>query len=329
MKKIVAGIVIASFLAIVGSAQAATVFEKDNFTYKISGDWQIQLRQDPGDDQDMDVEYDDLEIKNKISYDINETLSAFGQLDFGFKNAADKSNDDEDPHLEEAYIGFKIQDTKVFFGKTDSAGDEFGVAATYETIVADDCFDEFGAVDGDDLIGISTKIGDMVTVYATYEIEAESESSDNNGEFFDIYAEVNFEGLSLGAAYQSLELPGPSGPGPIASDIDIKTWGVQATYDAEFAAFGADYSVTDDDDDSDQTVWNVFVEVPVKPVTIAVGYVTLDYDDGSEDEEVAGFYGNITYKFPTAKNVSIFAEISDSDETDVDMGYMVGARLKF
>lgn len=321
MKKFVVGMIIASFLAVAGSASAATVFEKNNFTYEIKGDWQIQLRQDPGDDQDMDVEYDDLEIKNKISYDINETLSAFGELDFGFKNAADKSNSDEDPHLEEANIGFKIRDTKVFFGKADSAGDEFGVAATYETIVADDCFDEFGAVDGDDLIGVSTKIGDMVNVMTTYEIEAESESSDNNGEFFDIYADVNFEGLTLGAAYQSLE---PSG-----SDNDIKTMGAQVSYDAEFAAFGADYSVTEDDDDSDESVWNLFVEVPVKPVTIAVGYVTLDYDDGSDDEKVAGWYGNITYKFPSAKNVRLFAEISDSDETDVDMGYMVGARLKF
>lgn len=321
MKKIVVGIIIASFLAAGGSAHAATVFQKDNFTYEIKGDLQIQLRQDPGDDQDMDVEYDDLEIKNKVSYDINETLSAFGELDFGFKDAADKSNDDEDPHLEEAYLGFKIKDTKLFFGKTDSPGDDFGVTASYETIVADDAFDEFGAVDGDDLIGISTKVGDMANVYAAYELGAESESSDQNGEFFDIYADVNFQGVTLGAAYQKLE--------EFGSDNDKNTWGVQASYDAEFAEFGADYSVTDDDDDSDETVWNLFVEVPVKPVNIAAGYVTLDYDDGSDDEKVAGWYANVTYKFQTAKNVSIFAEISDSDETDVDMGYMVGARLKF
>ncbi|MFO7749693.1 MAG: porin [Desulfobacteraceae bacterium] len=322
MKKIVVGIIMASFVAVVGSSHAATVFKKNNFTYEIKGDWQIQMRQDPGKDQDMDLEYDDLEIKNKVSYDINDALSAFGELDLGFKNAADESNeDDADPHLEEAYLGFKIQDVKLFFGKTDSAGDEFGVAATYETIVADDCFDEFGAVDGDDLIGLSTKVGGMLNVYATYEIEAESEKSDHNGSFFDIYADVELQGVTLGAAYQNLE--------PYGSNDDTTIWGVQASYDAEFAAFGADYSVTDDADDSDETVWNLFVEVPVKPVTIAMGYVALDYDDGREDETVAGWYGNVTYKFPTAKNVSLFAEISDSDETDVDLGYLVGARLKF
>jgi predicted porin len=319
MKKIVIAIVVASFLAVTVSVQAATVFKKENFTYKIKGDWQIQYRQDPGKDQDADLEYDDLEIKNYVSYKLSENLTAFGELDFGFKDAADKSNDDEGPHLEEAYLGFKFNDIKLFFGKTDSAGDEFGITASLETIVADDCFDEFGAVDGDDLVGVSAKIGDMFNVMATYEIEAESEKSDGNGTFFDIFASVDFKDISIGAAYQSLEKS--------RSNDDINTWGAQVSYDAGFAEFGADYSVTEEDDKDDMSVWNVSVVVPMKPVTIGLGYVCLD-DDASSDD-VAGWYVNATYKFPAAKNVSLFAEISDSDEEDVDMGYMLGMRLKF
>ncbi|THB80565.1 MAG: porin [Desulfobacteraceae bacterium] len=326
MKKVLIGFIIAAVMMAANSAQAVTVFKKGGFTYKIGGDWQIQLRQDPGFDQDMDVEYDDLEIKNSVSYKINDNLTAFGKLDFGFKNAADKPDSDADPHLEEAVLGFKIQDVKVFFGKTDSAGDEFGVAATYETIVADDCFDEFGEVSGDDLIGMSGKFGGMFEVYATYEIEAESEKSDGNGSFFDIFVAASFEGFTLGGAYQVVD---PQGDG----DDEITTYGIQASYDAGFAEFGVDYSTTEyEDNDYEPSIWNVAVSIPVKPVTIALGYVNLDNDDMKED--VAGWYLNATYKFPTAKNVSIFAEISDSDYEradgeETDMGYMVGMRIKF
>lgn len=317
MKKLVIGMVIGAFLVAASSAQALTVVEKDNFKYEIKGDMQIQLRQDPGDDQDLDLEYDDLEIKNKISYELNDSLKAFGGLDFGFKDAADKSNDDEGPHLEEAYIGMNINDFNIFFGKTDSAGDEFGVTASLETIVADDAFDEFGAVDGDDLIGVSGEFADMVSFLATYEIAAESEKSDENGEFFDIMVGLDINKFGIGAAYQSLEAFG--------STENTDTWGLQLTFDAGFAEFGADYSVTDDGDDKDETVWNIAAVVPYKPFEFGLGFVNLD--DGTDD--VVGWYANATYKFPAAKNVRLFAEISDSDEDDVDMGYMVGMRIKF
>jgi predicted porin len=318
MKKLVIGMVIGAFLAAASSAQAVTVVEKDNFKYEIKGDLQIQLRQDPGDEQDMDLEYDDLEIKNKISYTLNDSMTAFGGLDFGFKNAADKSDSDEGPHLEEAYVGMKIDNFKIFFGKTNSAGDEFGVAASKETIVADDCFDEFGAVDGDDLIGVSGAFNDIVSFLATYEIAAESEKSDENGEFFDIMVGLDINNFGIGAAYQTLE--------KFQSTEDTDTWGLQLTYDAGFAEFGADYSVTDDGDDTDETVWNIAAVVPVKDFEFGLGYVNLDEDT---DENVSGWYANATYKFPAAKNVRLFAEVSDSDKDDVDMGYMVGMRIKF
>jgi predicted porin len=319
MKKIVLGIVITAIVAASGSVHAATVLKKDNFTYKISGDYQIQFRQDPGIDQDLDVEYDDLELKNHVSYKLNESMTAFGQLDFGFKNAADKSNDDEGPHLEEAYVGFKLSDIKLFVGKTNSAGDKFGIQGTKETIVADDGFDEYGATSGDDLIGMSAKFGDLFKVVATHEIEADSEKSDDNGTFYDIFVSAEFSGVALGAAYQNFEAAG--------SSDETTIWGIQISYDAGFASLAADYSLADDDVDQ-VAIWNLFVAVPIKPVTLGAGYVTLDPDNDAE-EDITGWYANAIYKIPAAKNVRLFAEIADSDEEDHDMGYLVGCRIKF
>jgi predicted porin len=324
MKKLVIGLVLAAFLAVAGPVNAATVFEKDNFTYKIKGDWQIQFRKEIGEDEDFDVEFDDLEIKNYAAYKINDTLTAFGELDFGFKDAADKSDSDEGPHLEEAYLGVKVNDFKLMVGKTDSAGDEFGVEQSIEAVIAEDCFDEFGAVEGDDLIKIETQFADMVTVVAAYEIAADSEKSDENGEFYDIFVGLDIKGFSAGVAFQNMQ--------PYGSDEDYNIWGIQAGYDAEFALFGVDYSETDAEDflgeDGDVAIFNVSVAVPVDSFTFGAGYVLLTYDDDDEDD-INGWYLNGIYKFPSAKKVSLFAEVGDTDEDDSEMGFLVGMRIKF
>lgn len=320
------GLVLAAFLAVAGSAQAATVFKKENFTYKIKGDWQIQFRKDYGDDdQDLDVEYDDLEIKNYVAYKLNENLTAFGELDFGFKNAADKSNEDEDPHLEEAYLGIKFNDVKFMVGKTDSAGDEFGVEEAVEAIIAEDCFDEYGAAKGDDLVKIEAKFAEMVTVVASYEISADSEKSDENGEFYDIFVSLDIQNFSVGAAFQNMEEYG--------SNEDFNIWGIQASYDAGFASLGVDYSATDAEDawgpNSDIGILNVAVTVPVETFTFGGGYVLETYDDDSKDD-INGWYLNVIYKFPSAKKVSLFAEVGGTDEENHDeIGYLAGMRIKF
>lgn len=330
MKKLVIGVVLAAFLTVAGPAQAVTVLEKDNFTYKIKGDWQIQFRKEIGDDEDFDVEYDDLEIKNYAAYKINDNLTVFGELDFGFKNAADKSDDEDGAHLEEAYLGVKVRNFKFMVGETDSAGDEFGIQGTKETVLADDCFDEFGRTDGDDLIKIEAEFADMITVVAAYEIGADSEKSHENGEFFDIFAGVNIQGFSAGVAFQNLQ--------PDGYDDDCNIWGVQAGYDAGFASFGVDYSETDIDDtllaagaveglNDDVGILNISVAVPVDTFTFGAGYVLLTPDD--DDDDINGWYLNVIYKFPSAKKVSLFAEIGDTDKEGDDIGYLAGMRIKF
>jgi predicted porin len=333
MKKIIfLALVIAGVVATAGAAQAVTVYEKNGLTYKIKGDWQIQLRQDPGEDQNLEVEYDDLELKNTIEYDLQNGLRAIGQLDIGFKNAADAKttefpdgNDetveiDDGPHLEEAYLGFGYKGFELVYGKTVSAADEFGIEGFIEAPVTEDAFNEAGAEDGDDLIKVSAEIA-MINIIVAHELEAENESSEN-GSFTDVFLGAEFYGVSLGAAYQTLT--------PAGADDSIDTWGLSAAYDAKLVEIAADYSVASQDDiDTDLTVWNVFVSVPIKPVTLGAGYQLATVDVGGDEEDVASWCVNAVYKFPAQKNVSIFAEIANSDEDDSDMGYLVGTRIKF
>jgi predicted porin len=325
MKKVYAvSVLAAAAFAVAGmaapSAQAITVYEKEGFKYTLKGDWQIQLRQDYGKDQDLDVEYDDLEMKNHVSYDLGNGLKAYGELDFGFKNAADKSDSDEAPHLEEAYVGIQVkagEDGKVkfHFGKDDSAADEFGIEQAYETPLAEDSFDGPGATKGDDLLKLSADFG-MVGVIAAYEIEADSEKSKMNGEFFDIFVGAEFAGVNLGFAYQDLE--------PYGADDSFSVYGVSVAYDAKVVWFGLEYSEAEDR----SSLINAAVKAPVGPVKIAAGYQYEDFD-ADAIEEIGAWYANVTYKFPAAKNVSVFAEIGDTDKDGDDMGYLAGMRIKF
>ena len=135
-----------------GSAQAVTVYENGGFTYKMNGDFQVQLRKDVGNDDNNSeyVDYDDLEIKNYISYQLSENLTGFGRLDFDFKDHA--NGKEVNKPIEEAYVGLTYGVTSLSLGKQNFASDEFGIEEAYELeTVPEDRFDDI-ATDGDDTV---------------------------------------------------------------------------------------------------------------------------------------------------------------------------------
>jgi predicted porin len=312
---------IATALVVTG-AQAATIVEQNGFQYDLSGDLQIQLRQDQGNDQEFDVEFDDLEIKNSISYELDNGLSAFGQLDFSFNSAAESDTtvvevvDDtyldtlslNAGALEEAYVGLAYQNYSILMGKTTSAGDDFGVSVAMETYGQDDAFDAYGPVSGDDLIKAAADF-DTVSVLAAYEIEAEGENSEDVP-FFDILVSTDIAGLEAAVAYRQVDAN------------ELATYGISLAYDAEVVWVGADYSVIDYADDA--YVYNIAAVVPVaEATTVGAGYNYID-EVGSE---VSAYYLNVQHMLHN--NVKVFAEIGDTDEDDVDMGYLAGLQVKF
>ncbi|MGM0569823.1 porin [Marinobacter sp.] len=297
-----------------GSASAATVYDANGLTYKVNGDFQVQLRKDIGDDTNEYVDYDDLEIKNYIAYDLGTDLTAFGRVDFDFKDQAN-GKDNVTP-LEEAYVGLRYGVTSFSVGKQNFASDEFGVEEAYEAPLDEDQFDAVGT-SGDDAFRVDVEL-DQVYLVSTYELEAEGKGG-TEGEFFDIFAFTDIAGLKLGGGYQKHT--------PLGAE-SLDTWGLSAGYDFGIFGLAADYSVTDDGNtDLDTTLYNVAATFDVTSTTgVAIGMQNQE-EDNSDD--VTGWYANVTYKFPSQKNVSVFAEIADTDEDDTDLGYLAGMRVKF
>lgn len=325
MKKL---ILVAAVAVASGSANAATIYENGGFEYKLNGDLQVQLRQQAGDDENADIEFDDLELKNYVSYQLNDSMTAFGRIDFGFKDAANGSNEpegDEDVELEEAYMGLAFGATSVAFGKMDTASDEFGVEQAIENHTDDHRFDGVGATDGDDVIRIDADLSNVYLV-ASYEMESEGNDSES-GEYLDLFATTEFGGLELAAAYQKWK------DADFSSDETVDTWGVSSAYDFGIATLAADYSESDSNFDTSENnaeQYNLVAMFDVATTTgIAIGMTETSYDDLVGLDDVTEWYANVTYAFPAHKNVTVFAEIADTDEDNTDMGYLAGIRLKF
>lgn len=297
-------------------AQAATVYEGDGFKYDLKGDWQVQLRQKVGKDKKLDMEFDDLELKNRATYTLSDTLSAFGQLDYSFDKEANNGASDaaDGGRLEEAYLGLAFQNIALRFGKQNYSSDEFSVEQAYETVVEDDIFD-LNDDAGDDVIRVDATVGG-VFISASTDLKAEGNPGSDENQSTDLFVSTSIANLELGAAYQRYKAMGADA---------VNSWGVSAVYDAGFATFGADYGSMKDT----AKVYNLVSTFSVTPtVKAAIGLQNID-DNGSGIDDVTGWYANATYKFPAQKNVSLFAEIGDTDEDDSSIGYLAGMRIKF
>lgn len=317
-------LILAAIVAVAsGSASAVTIYEGGGFQYKVNGDIQVQLRQKAGDDNDPDIEFDDLELKNYVSYDLNDSMTAFGRIDFGFKDAAE--NKQSGSKLEEAYLGMAFGDSSISFGKMDTAGDEFGITEVIEANTDKNRFDAVGATSGDDVIRLDADF-DAIYLIASYELESEGNNSEN-GEHLDLYAATELSGLELSVAFQKWNEADNAG------DESVDTWGISAAYDFGIATLAVDYSESDSNVDTSENnadQYNLAAKFAATSTTdIAIGMTETSYDALLSMDDVTEYYANVTYKFPSYSNVSVFAEISNTDEDKTDMGYLAGMRIKF
>jgi len=323
MKKLALALAISTTLA-ANAASAATIYSADGLTYKMKGDWQVQFRDDYKKANDTDVEFDDLEIKNTVIYDLGNGLKAFGQLDFSFNSVADDSTK-ESGHLEEAYLGLAYDNLKLKIGKTNTAGDEFGVEAAYESILNEDGF-ELVSDKGDDLIRLEADF-DMANIIFSHEIASEGNGSEN-GETTDLFISTSLNAVSIAAAYQNHQAA--------SSSYSDDTWGVSAKFDAGFATLAADYSATDYGNPAtgDKDITNlVAILAPTKETKVAIGYVNID--SKAVNSDASSWYANMSYQFPAQKNVKVFAEIAKAsfddaaDDAASEMDILAGMQIKF
>lgn len=302
MKVLVALLAIAVMAA---PAFAGTVFDKDGFKYNLDGDLQIQFDQNGNDDDDLIIEYDDLEIKNTASYQIDDAMSVYGKFDFaGNQDGGDWGNGIK---MEEAYLGGAYNNFFFRYGSFDNTLDDFGVEAAYENTFNGDVFDYAGAANSDNIVEVGATF-DMVTVTLGHELESDTRDADEY-----TFINVGFSVAGVGVTVAYLD----------DATNDADAYGVSAGYDFGAVAVGADYSYWEDDADAEITAYNVVVKAPVgEKAKVAVGFNSEEVADETYDS----FYANGSYALASGANV--FAELRDSDNRD-DIAYTFGMQVKF
>lgn len=298
MKKLILTTVIAGLTAST-AASAATIYEKDDLTLELGGDYQIQAYQPIGADQDLDLDYDDLELKFGANYTISNKISAFGQLDLDWKNQGDGSDDDI---VDEAYIGLKTGSFTTSLGRQYWGSDNFGVDKAIEM----DGGNAFPTTGGSDTIKFGFDVG-RLNATLSHDLE---ESDDESATDLMLTTKIGI--AEVGLAYQEYQ--------ESASADSIETTGVMASLDLGKTNFGIDYSTNDNGDFT-----NAALAFPVMHKTTGAVGATLESPDGSDD--IVHWYANATHNLH--KNVSVFAEIGDNDVDNTDLGYLAGMRVKF
>lgn len=327
--KIRTPITIIATLAVTSNAFAATLIEQGNFSYDVEGDLQIQFLQNSGVDEDLDINFDDGELKNRITYDLGSGLKAFGQIDFNI-------SDDDSVGQEEAYVGMTYGPGTFLYGSTVYVTDDFGIENSID--VGNVAGDAFPADSSDDVVSFGYEL-DYGTGTASIGLSTDLEVDDDPSSI-DLLAVVSFGPAKFGLAFQSASnlLFGEDGGTLITSDAD--TYGISAKYDAGVVTAGVAFSSSDIDNAAvSDTIDNINVVLiaPVLATTdISLGYETIDVGDSTQAgiglADTERWYANVTYEFPEATDVTSFFEIGQADidgVEDLDVGFLAGLRLQF
>ncbi len=324
MKKLSLALAIA-LAATSGVTNAATIYKQKGLTYKIDGDIQVQLRQridtSSTTEERVQVDFDDTEFKNKISYDLGNGYKAFAEAHFDAGKDSGGAVESE-----ETFVGFAGKNFKVQLGRMDYATNKFETEQGIEEPGPESAFDA-ASVDGTDVLLAEFEAG-AITLIMSHDFGAGGTVRNRNSsvESTDIYLEAKInDSVSLGFAGQTIKAD--------LTQEDSNAYGINAKIKAGSAKIAVDYSKRDDtafDGDTDLVdlkVTNASVKFPVAKSTKAtLGFTNQSNRADSVDDF---WYANVVYKFPQAKKVSVFAEVQSSDADNSDAGFLAGMRVKF
>ncbi|RVU84099.1 porin [Leucothrix sargassi] len=300
MKKLILATAIATITAS-GAASAANIYEKDDLTVRLNGDFQVQLLDPVGEGNDTDLDYDDLELSIGADYKLNDRITAFGNLTLDYKNQVNDEGDDN--VVDQAYIGLKVGGVRGSIGRQYWASDDFGVEKAIEL----DGGTAFNTTGGDDTLRFDADMG-RYSASLSYDFDGEGDDAS----VVDVAVSTNIGRAKVGLNYQDYS----GGLG----EADDETYGVLASVDVGRANVGIDYS---QNETAEYT--NVSVGFPVARKTSAAVGMTFEAPEGGNND-INHWYANATHKLNS--NVSVFAEIGDNDDAE-DLGALAGMRVQF
>ncbi|MDV5170670.1 porin [Photobacterium rosenbergii] len=303
-----------------GSAQAGiNLYDANGVVVDLSGAAEVQYIQkiqDKDNDNDSGLRLDDGDLQLNTTIAVTDQLNAVGGIGFAFESR-DVTND-------ELWVGLGGDFGTLTFGRQLYIADDAGIGKDYEL-----GFEQidFVKTEGDEVIKYVFDNGQFY-FGLSHDLDAEGDDfQGNDGTVTDGRIGARFGDFDVRGYYFTAEdLDGGS-----LGIVDVDAYNLEAQYVMGQFAFAASYGNAQYDSSAtgnkidDIDLIEIAGSYTMGKNTFALGYNRADGDNDTIDN----VYGNITHQLHS--NVKAYAELgwADSDNADLDVGYLVGMEVVF
>ena len=297
------------------------VFKKDELTILMNVDFQVEVYRPigPKTTTSTDIIYNDAEIKTTVRYDLGDGQYIVGHADIdAYKGVGSASyrtsplgqGDDVWTGIGNKYVLLKIgrfATPSAYFGASMAA------EGAYSGIFSRGLYP---ILQSDQSIALYTKPAKGWMANACYILKDEFTTTHNPA--FDL-AITHFtkDGLYVQGMFQR--------------EDPFTAYGLTSVYKPGEFGIGASWSNKTTDGQNYEAV--VIKDVPIgndDAFTLHIGYGYKNYDN-QVLKDVRGWYANVFYVLPQAKNVNVFAQIANSNELtggiESGISYVTGMRI--
>ena len=310
-----------------GSAQAGiNLYDADGVLVDLSAAAEVQYLQPIQADTsnaDAGIHLDDGDLALNTTIALTDKLNAVGGIAFAFEKS-ETTND-------ELWVGLGGDFGTITFGRQLLISDDAGIGKDYELgfeqldfLAGTEGSETFKYVfdNGQFYFGLSHDLDADADSLA----DAKSDFLNTNGTITDGRLGARFGDIDVRAYYYTAESSDLA-----ATKVEVDGFNLEGQYVMGAFAFAASYGNVEQKTagatTSDVDLIELAGSYTMGKNTFALGYNRADYD--TPDNTIDNIYANVTHQLHS--NVKVYGELgwADADNTDLDVGYLVGMEVLF
>ncbi|OOE65256.1 hypothetical protein BZG25_03155 [Salinivibrio sp. ML198] len=335
MKKTILAMAVPALLAAGSASASINLYDAEGVKVDASGAAEVQYIQKIGNDRDGAWRLDDGDVQFDTEVTVSDKLSAIAAVDFEFEGADEDTDTNGNVENNVLYVGLKGDWGQFTAGRQLLLMDDAGITKDYELSV-----NSFGS-DYTHAQQVGKYVYDNGTFYAaaTYTDKSDGFEDDSLGEAED--TDKGYYGGGDDIAIYEGRL------GYRVADVDARVYYQKAdninrdsndsvdTYNFEVEYAGIENvgiaasvgrkSADLEGVDTDTDYVSIAADYTMGKTTYAIGFDNQDVD--GQQDDVNGYYANVTYALHS--NAKVYAEVGDSDGDEQDWGYVAGMEVKF
>ncbi|WP_077653243.1 porin [Salinivibrio kushneri] len=288
MKKTILAMAVPALLAAGSASASINLYDAEGVKVDASGAAEVQYFQGIGENKDGEWRLDDGDFAVNTEVAVSDDLAAIGHFAFKFEDSTTEND--------ELYVGFKGNSWGTLtFGRQLLINDDMGITKDYELSSASN-----GTLrtEGDQ---VAKYVYDNGTFYAGLSTLQNSDGDEATDEYkiYDGRLGYRVADVDMRVYYYYADDAGVNADGDdfvYASKGDVENYNFEVEYAGiENVSLAASYGVNTVDDGSSKKeadFFSVAADYTHGKTTYAIG---IDNQDNDSEEDVTGYYANVTY----------------------------------